>query len=89
MSPRAPDHPTGPAPPPGTPVWRPIRRFLGYGVLVGFALVFLYPFVLSAVTVFKTLPDIAAHPVTRGRSRRLDPEAARAGPGSVSCRAGC
>ena len=59
------DPPVGPLPVRrGTPVWRPIRRFLGYGVLIGFALVFLYPFVLSAVTVFKTLPDIAAQPVT-------------------------
>jgi multiple sugar transport system permease protein len=48
----------------GTPVWRPMRRFLGYAVLIGFALVFIYPFLLSAFTVFKTLPDIAANPVS-------------------------
>jgi multiple sugar transport system permease protein len=47
----------------GTPVWRPIRRFLGYAVLIGFALVFIYPFLLSALTVFKALPDIASNPV--------------------------
>ena len=33
------------------------------GVLIAFALAFIYPFVLSAFTVFKTLPDIAANPV--------------------------
>jgi multiple sugar transport system permease protein len=47
----------------GAPVWRPIRRLLGYGFLIGFALVFIFPFVLSAVTAFKTLPDIAQNPV--------------------------
>lgn len=47
----------------GTPVWRPIRRSLGYGFLVGFALVFVFPFILSAVTAFKTLPDIAQNPI--------------------------
>jgi multiple sugar transport system permease protein len=47
----------------GTPVWRPLRRLLGYAALVGFALIFIYPFVLSALTAFKSLPDIAATPV--------------------------
>jgi multiple sugar transport system permease protein len=46
-----------------SPVWRSVKRFLAYGVLVVFALAFIYPFVLSAFTVFKTLPDIAANPV--------------------------
>ena len=46
-----------------SPVWRSIKRFLAYGLLVAFALAFIYPFVLSAFTVFKTLPDIAANPV--------------------------
>lgn len=44
-------------------VWRSVRRFLAYGLLVGFALVFILPFILSAFTVFKTLPDINANPV--------------------------
>lgn len=50
--------------PEGSPVWRSIRRVVGYGFLVGFALVFIFPFLLSAVTAFKTLPDIAQNPVT-------------------------
>lgn len=47
-----------------SPVWRSIRKFLAYTVLIAFALVFLYPFVLSTFTVFKTLPDISANPVS-------------------------
>lgn len=39
------------------------RRALGYTVLVAFALVFVYPFLLSAATAFKSLPDIQANPV--------------------------
>lgn len=39
------------------------RRVVGYLLLVGFALVFVYPFVLTAVSAFKTLPDIQANPV--------------------------
>jgi len=50
--------------PADSPVWRSIRRIVGYGFLIGFALVFIFPFVLSAVTAFKTLPDIAQNPVT-------------------------
>ncbi len=33
-----------------------LKRAIGYVVLVFFALVFIMPFVLSAVTAFKTLP---------------------------------
>jgi multiple sugar transport system permease protein len=56
--------PTRPRPAAGSaPVWRSLRRYLGYAVLIGFALIFIYPFVLSAATAFKTLPDIAANPV--------------------------
>ena len=40
-----------------------IRRALRYAVLTFFAVVFLYPFVLSAATSFKTRPDVAANPV--------------------------
>lgn len=39
------------------------RRFFGYLALSAFALIFLYPFVLSAATSFKTRPDVAANPV--------------------------
>jgi multiple sugar transport system permease protein len=42
------------------PSW---RRFLGYAVLIFFALVFIFPFVLSLASSFKTLPDIQANPV--------------------------
>lgn len=40
-----------------------VKRILGYTVLVGFALVFLFPFVLTITSSFKTLPDIQANPV--------------------------
>jgi multiple sugar transport system permease protein len=39
------------------------RRYFGYLALSAFALVFLYPFVLSAATSFKTRPDVATNPV--------------------------
>jgi multiple sugar transport system permease protein len=39
------------------------RRFLGYVVLIFFALVFIFPFVLALASSFKTLPDIQANPV--------------------------
>jgi multiple sugar transport system permease protein len=47
-----------------TAVWRGIRTFVAYGILIGFALMFILPFVLSVVTIFRTLPDIAANPVS-------------------------
>lgn len=37
---------------------------LGYAVLVFFALVFLYPFVIQAATAFKTEADATAHPLS-------------------------
>jgi multiple sugar transport system permease protein len=40
------------------------KRVIGYVLLVFFALVFIMPFVLSAATAFKTLPDIQANPVS-------------------------
>ena len=40
------------------------KRIVGYVVLIFFALVFIMPFVLSAVTAFKSLPDIQANPVS-------------------------
>jgi multiple sugar transport system permease protein len=39
------------------------RRWLGYAVLIFFALVFIFPFILSLASSFKTLPDIQANPV--------------------------
>jgi multiple sugar transport system permease protein len=39
------------------------RRFFGYAVLIFFALVFIFPFLLALVSSFKTLPDIQANPV--------------------------
>ena len=41
---------------------RRIRMFASYTVLVVFALAFVMPFVLAAVSSFKTLPDIAGNP---------------------------
>jgi multiple sugar transport system permease protein len=41
-----------------------VKRVLGYAVLIFFALVFIMPFVLSAATAFKTLPDIQANPTS-------------------------
>ncbi|WP_433428821.1 carbohydrate ABC transporter permease [Nonomuraea sp. CA-141351] len=38
--------------------------FAGYFVLIFFALVFLYPFVIQIATSFKTEPDAAAHPLS-------------------------
>ena len=38
------------------------RRWLGYAVLIFFALVFIFPFVLALASSFKTLPDIQANP---------------------------
>ena len=49
---------------PGNPDLKPWQNDLGYVVLIFFALVFIMPFVLSAVTAFKTLPDIQANPVS-------------------------
>jgi multiple sugar transport system permease protein len=46
------------------------KRVIGYGLLVFFALVFIFPFLLSLATSFKTLPDIQANPV----SLLADPE---------------
>ena len=40
-----------------------VRKALGYVVLIFFALVFIFPFVLALASSFKTLPDIQANPV--------------------------
>lgn len=39
------------------------RRFLGYTVLTAFAFVFLYPFILSLASTFKSRAEVAANPV--------------------------
>lgn len=39
------------------------RRYLGYAVLIFFAIVFIFPFVLALASSFKTLPDIQANPI--------------------------
>jgi multiple sugar transport system permease protein len=40
------------------------KRTFGYALLIFFALIFIMPFVLSAVTAFKSLPDIQENPVS-------------------------
>lgn len=40
-----------------------LKRVAGYSALAFFALVFIYPFLLSIATAFKSLPDIQANPV--------------------------
>jgi len=42
------------------------QMFASYGVLVFFALLFIMPFVLAAVSSFKSLPDIAQNPTSLG-----------------------
>jgi multiple sugar transport system permease protein len=42
---------------------RVATRVLGYSILVFFALVFLYPFVIQLSSAFKTEPDAAANPL--------------------------
>ncbi len=41
-----------------------VRRALRYGLLIAFAVIFIYPFVLSLGTSFKSRPEVAAHPVS-------------------------
>jgi multiple sugar transport system permease protein len=40
-----------------------VRRIGAYTVLTLFAVVFVFPFLLSVATSFKSRPDVAAHPV--------------------------
>ena len=40
-----------------------IRRTIRYTVLIAFALIFIFPFVLSLATTFKSRPDVASNPV--------------------------
>ncbi|MET7392495.1 carbohydrate ABC transporter permease [Dactylosporangium sp. NPDC005572] len=41
-----------------------MRRALRYGILIFFAVIFIYPFVLSFATSFKSRPEVASDPVT-------------------------
>jgi multiple sugar transport system permease protein len=43
--------------------WLRLRQLLSYLILFLLALIFLYPFYLSVITSFRTLPQIAASPV--------------------------
>ncbi len=43
---------------------RPIKAILSYGILFLLAAMFIYPFLLAISTSFKTLPEIAANPVS-------------------------
>ena len=43
--------------------WVRLRQLLSYILLFLLALIFLYPFYLSVITSFRTLPQIAANPV--------------------------
>ncbi len=40
-----------------------VKRIFGYTALIFFALIFIYPFVLTITSSFKSLPDIQANPV--------------------------
>ncbi|WP_238013048.1 carbohydrate ABC transporter permease [Dactylosporangium sp. AC04546] len=40
-----------------------MRRALRYGILIFFAVIFIYPFVLSFATSFKSRPEVASSPV--------------------------
>ena len=44
--------------------WAGMKLGGSYALLVGFALLFIMPFVLAGVSSFKSLPDIAANPIT-------------------------
>ncbi|GAA4702592.1 carbohydrate ABC transporter permease [Phytohabitans rumicis] len=43
---------------------RLVNTFVGYAILIFFALVFLYPFVIQIANSFKTEPDAAANPLS-------------------------
>lgn len=53
--------------------WPPIKKALAYAVLILFALVFIYPFILAVGTSFKALPDIARTPVVPWPSAEFGP----------------
>jgi multiple sugar transport system permease protein len=46
------------------PFWPRVRMLLSYGLLFLIAIAFIYPFILAIATSFKTLPEIAANPVS-------------------------
>lgn len=51
--------------------WLGVRKFVGYFVLVTWALIFIMPFALAIGTSFKSLPDIAQNPVNPFPDRSL------------------
>ncbi len=48
----------------GSPAKRAATRVAGYAVLVFFALIFIYPFIIQLATSFKTEPDAATNPLS-------------------------
>ncbi len=48
----------------GSPAKRAATRVAGYAVLVFFALIFIYPFIIQMATSFKTEPDAATNPLS-------------------------
>ncbi len=63
--------PTPTEAPPERPTMRPtsaaqrvVARIVGYSILIFFALVFIYPFVIQLASSFKTEPDAAANPLS-------------------------
>ena len=62
-SPRPRRRPRGPRPR-RRPARRVATRIVGYAILIFFALVFIYPFVIQLASSFKTEPDAAANPLS-------------------------
>jgi multiple sugar transport system permease protein len=56
--------PERPALRPTSAAQRAVSRIVGYSILIFFALVFIYPFVIQLASSFKTEPDAAANPLS-------------------------
>jgi multiple sugar transport system permease protein len=56
--------PERPALRPTSAAQRAVARIVGYSILIFFALVFIYPFVIQLASSFKTEPDAAANPLS-------------------------
>ncbi len=56
--------PERPAMRPTSAAQRAVARIVGYSILIFFALVFIYPFVIQLASSFKTEPDAAANPLS-------------------------
>jgi len=48
----------------GSPARRAVSRIGGYAVLIFFALIFIYPFIIQLASSFKTEPDAASNPLS-------------------------